>query len=106
MAAVPVPFDATGIVQLTDALLVEGFGDDEVAAIMGGNALRLLAATAACPGLSGGPADADERAARTTATSASIEGPISAATVPATAGRPRSPPVTDPQARRPDRRSR
>ena len=43
--AVPVPFDATGIVQLTDALLLEGFGDDEVAAIMGGNALRLLAAT-------------------------------------------------------------
>jgi membrane dipeptidase len=42
---VPVPFDATGIVQLTDALLVEGFTDDEVAAIMGGNALRLLAAT-------------------------------------------------------------
>ena len=43
--AVPVPFDATGIVQLTDALLVEGFADDEIAAIMGGNALRLLAAT-------------------------------------------------------------
>lgn len=43
--AVPVPFDATGIVQLTDALLDEGFADDEVAAIMGGNALRLLAAT-------------------------------------------------------------
>ncbi|MEO8228487.1 MAG: membrane dipeptidase [Chloroflexota bacterium] len=41
--AVPVPFDATGIVQLTDALLVEDFGDDEIAAIMGGNALRLLA---------------------------------------------------------------
>ena len=43
--AVPVPFDATGIVQLTDALLVEGFADDEIAAIMGGNALRLLAQT-------------------------------------------------------------
>jgi microsomal dipeptidase-like Zn-dependent dipeptidase len=42
--AVPVPFDATGIVQLTDALLVEGFSEVEVAAIMGGNALRLLAA--------------------------------------------------------------
>jgi microsomal dipeptidase-like Zn-dependent dipeptidase len=39
------PFDASGMVQLTDALLVEGFGDAEIAAIMGGNALRLLAAT-------------------------------------------------------------
>lgn len=43
--AVPVPFDATGIVQLTDALLVEGFADDEIAAIMGGNALRVLTAS-------------------------------------------------------------
>ncbi|MEA2535782.1 MAG: rane dipeptidase [Chloroflexota bacterium] len=43
--AVPMPFDASGMVQLTDALLVEGFGDAEIAAIMGGNALRLLAAT-------------------------------------------------------------
>jgi microsomal dipeptidase-like Zn-dependent dipeptidase len=40
--AVPVPFDSTGIVLLTDALLVEGFADDEIAAIMGGNALRVL----------------------------------------------------------------
>ncbi len=43
--AVPTPFDATGIVQLTDALLVEGFDDAQIAAIMGGNAIRLLAAT-------------------------------------------------------------
>ncbi len=42
--AVPVPFDGTGIVQLTDALLEEGFGEGEIAAIMGGNALRVLAA--------------------------------------------------------------
>jgi microsomal dipeptidase-like Zn-dependent dipeptidase len=41
--AVPVPFDATGIVQVTDALLAEGFGPADVAAIMGGNALRVLA---------------------------------------------------------------
>ena len=43
--AVPVPFDATGIVQVTDALLAEGFADDDIAAIMGGNAVRLLLAT-------------------------------------------------------------
>jgi microsomal dipeptidase-like Zn-dependent dipeptidase len=41
--AVPVPFDATGIFQVTDALISEGFSDAEIGAIMGGNALRLLA---------------------------------------------------------------
>ncbi len=45
--AVPIPFDATGIVQLTDGLLAEGFDEAEVGAIMGGNAVRLL--TAALP---------------------------------------------------------
>ena len=42
--AVPVPFDATGIALVTDGLLDEGFSDDDVAAILGGNALRVLAA--------------------------------------------------------------
>ncbi|HSS34751.1 MAG TPA: membrane dipeptidase [Patescibacteria group bacterium] len=42
---VPVPFDATGIVQITDRLLGDGFTDEEIARIMGGNALRVLAAT-------------------------------------------------------------
>jgi microsomal dipeptidase-like Zn-dependent dipeptidase len=42
--AVPVPFDAAGIAQLTDALLAEGFGDAEVGQVMGGNVLRLLEA--------------------------------------------------------------
>ena len=42
--AVPTPFDATGIVQLTDALLSDGFDDDQIGAIMGGNAIRLLSA--------------------------------------------------------------
>lgn len=41
--AVAVPFDATGLVQLTDELLGAGFADDDVERIMGGNVLRLLA---------------------------------------------------------------
>ena len=40
--AVPVPFDATGLVVLTDALIDAGFADDEIAKVMGGNARRLL----------------------------------------------------------------
>ncbi|MDQ3806229.1 MAG: membrane dipeptidase, partial [Acidobacteriota bacterium] len=43
--AVATPFDATGLVQLTDALLAEGFTEEEVALIMGGNVARLLAET-------------------------------------------------------------
>jgi len=42
--AVPIPFDATGMVQVTDVLLAEGFDEAQVGAIMGGNAIRLLAA--------------------------------------------------------------
>jgi len=41
--AVPVPFDASGLVVLTEALIDAGFTDDEVAKVMGGNARRLLA---------------------------------------------------------------
>lgn len=37
-----VPFDASGLVQLTDALLSKGFSEEEVAGIMGGNVIRLL----------------------------------------------------------------
>lgn len=40
--AVAEPFDTTGLVQLTDALLAEGFRDDEIRMIMGGNVARLL----------------------------------------------------------------
>ena len=40
--AVTVPFDTTGLVQVTDALLGEGFGHDEIKKIMGGNVLRVL----------------------------------------------------------------
>ena len=41
--AVPEPFDATGLVLLTEALLDAGFADDDIARIMGGNVRRLLA---------------------------------------------------------------
>jgi microsomal dipeptidase-like Zn-dependent dipeptidase len=40
--AVATPFDTAGLVQLTDALLQEGFSDDEIGLIMGGNVLRVL----------------------------------------------------------------
>jgi microsomal dipeptidase-like Zn-dependent dipeptidase len=43
--AVTVPFDTTGLVEITDALLAEGFGEEEVALMMGGNVLRVLAET-------------------------------------------------------------
>ena len=42
---VQTPFDATGLVQVTDALILAGFKDDEIAKVMGGNALRVLAET-------------------------------------------------------------
>jgi microsomal dipeptidase-like Zn-dependent dipeptidase len=40
--AVEAPFDASGMVQVTDALLREGFNEDEVRKIMGENVIRLL----------------------------------------------------------------
>jgi microsomal dipeptidase-like Zn-dependent dipeptidase len=42
--AVPVPFDATGIAQVTEALMAEGFSEAAIRLIMGGNALRVLGA--------------------------------------------------------------
>jgi microsomal dipeptidase-like Zn-dependent dipeptidase len=41
--AVPEPFDATGLVLVTEALLDAGFADDDIPRIMGGNVRRLLA---------------------------------------------------------------
>ena len=38
------PFDVTGLAQLTEGLLNAGFNQQEIAAIMGGNVLRLLLA--------------------------------------------------------------
>ncbi len=43
--AISAPFDTTGLVQITDALLTAGFSEVEITKIMGGNSLRLLAAS-------------------------------------------------------------
>jgi membrane dipeptidase len=43
--AVTQPFDTTGLVRITDALLSAGFNEDEIRAVMGGNVVRLLEAT-------------------------------------------------------------
>ena len=40
--AVVEPFDTTGLVEITDALIGEGFSDDEIKKIMGGNAINLF----------------------------------------------------------------
>ena len=40
--AVTEPFDTSQLVRITDALLLEGFNDQEIEMIMGGNLLRLL----------------------------------------------------------------
>ena len=40
--AVPVPFDASGLALLTDALLAEGLDEATIAAVMGGSAIELL----------------------------------------------------------------
>jgi membrane dipeptidase len=50
--AVSTPFDASGLASLTEALMAEGFGEAEIARIMGANAIRvLLEALPAGPGL-------------------------------------------------------
>jgi membrane dipeptidase len=43
--AVATPFDTTGLVQITDSLIAEGFTDEEIKLIMGGNAIRVLLAS-------------------------------------------------------------
>jgi membrane dipeptidase len=43
--AIAAPFDTTGVVQITDALLADGFTESEIALIMGGNVLRVLRQT-------------------------------------------------------------
>ena len=42
--AIPAPFDTTGVVQITDALLAQGFSEADIEKIMGGNVIRLLLA--------------------------------------------------------------
>ena len=43
--AVPVPFDTTGLALITEALLEDGFSDEDIAKIMGENASRVFAQT-------------------------------------------------------------
>jgi microsomal dipeptidase-like Zn-dependent dipeptidase len=43
--AVSAPFDAAGLAAVTDALIEEGFSDEEIEMIMGGNVLRVLLET-------------------------------------------------------------
>jgi membrane dipeptidase len=40
--SVKVPFDATGLVTVTEALLAESFSDEDVGKVMGGNQIRFL----------------------------------------------------------------
>jgi membrane dipeptidase len=40
--AIPAPFDTSGLVQITDALIDAGFTETEIGSIMGRNVLRLL----------------------------------------------------------------
>jgi membrane dipeptidase len=40
--AIPAPFDTSGVVEITDALMAEGFTEQEIGMIMGRNVLRLL----------------------------------------------------------------
>ncbi len=40
--AVTEPFDTTGLVEITDALLAENFNEEEIKQIMGGNVIRVL----------------------------------------------------------------
>jgi len=41
--SVKVPFDTSGEALITEALIAEGLSDDEIAKIMGGNVLKLIA---------------------------------------------------------------
>jgi microsomal dipeptidase-like Zn-dependent dipeptidase len=41
--AVTEPFDASGIALITEALMKQGFSEEEIAKIMGGNLVRFLA---------------------------------------------------------------
>jgi microsomal dipeptidase-like Zn-dependent dipeptidase len=42
--AVVEPFDSTGLVTITDELLAQGFSEDQIRLIMGGNVLRFFRA--------------------------------------------------------------
>lgn len=42
---VPVPFDTTGLALIVDALIDDGFSEEDIRKIMGGNALRVLQQT-------------------------------------------------------------
>jgi membrane dipeptidase len=42
--AVEEPFDTTGLAKITEELLAEGFSEDQIRLIMGGNVLRFFRA--------------------------------------------------------------
>jgi microsomal dipeptidase-like Zn-dependent dipeptidase len=42
--AVTEPFDATGLVEITDRLLASGYSEEQIRMMMGGNVIRFLQA--------------------------------------------------------------
>ena len=74
--AVPVPFDATGLVLLTEALLDDGLDEGTIRAVMGENVFRVLAANVAGAGRLTEPTYNDESAIRSASAPRFEYGPV------------------------------